>query len=342
MSPSADETLGAGLLRLKREFRELRSFAGNGHVPLRLEQGGLLELNLLSFLWRMTDVHGEPPPLRIPLIVVIEWIGSLITEYHTWGYLDHNRPYLGKSAPNPREVLEKLIGPLRILVRTQRWDVEEDELILQDWDVVVAHWEHVERARRSEENRRRISKALRDKVLEYDGAWCKYCGRQDNLTLDHRTPVTEGGRSELSNLRVLCRSCNSMRNNRRPYSWMMYQLMWYFGIDRDRLAEVLSLLSSPPSISLNRYGEVGLHRHVHGAEIEELHDVVRQWMCNMPKGELKTHRKGKKKWSEIHYDGPVGTRFRIVSEGCPDLDQVRWIRFHHRPRSLEIPPTVIA
>ena len=108
MIRASDESLGAGLLRLKREFKGLGSFAYDDRAPLRREQARLLELNLLSCLWTTTEAHDEPSPLHLPLSVVIEWIGILIAANHTWGYLDHNRPHLGKGDPEPKEVLAKL------------------------------------------------------------------------------------------------------------------------------------------------------------------------------------------------------------------------------------------
>ncbi|WP_078906556.1 HNH endonuclease [Streptomyces sp. NRRL S-378] len=44
--------------------------------------------------------------------------------------------------------------------------------------------------------------------------WCSFCGTGSDLTGDHILPLSRGGTSDPSNIRVLCRSCNSARGNR--------------------------------------------------------------------------------------------------------------------------------
>ena len=58
----------------------------------------------------------------------------------------------------------------------------------------------------------------RVKVYERDGYKCHYCDKQltrFTATLDHVTPVAEGGDNSLGNLVTSCLSCNS-RKTRRP------------------------------------------------------------------------------------------------------------------------------
>ncbi|WP_225075316.1 HNH endonuclease [Streptomyces sp. CoT10] len=44
--------------------------------------------------------------------------------------------------------------------------------------------------------------------------WCSVCGSVDDLTGDHRLPLSMGGSNDVSNIDVKCRSCNSRRGNR--------------------------------------------------------------------------------------------------------------------------------
>lgn len=62
--------------------------------------------------------------------------------------------------------------------------------------------------------RTRIPDDLRALVYERDEFTCQLCGATDDLTLDHIIPWSHGGSDTITNLRVLCRSCNSSRGNR--------------------------------------------------------------------------------------------------------------------------------
>lgn len=62
--------------------------------------------------------------------------------------------------------------------------------------------------------RRKIPEAVRVRVMERDGYRCVECAAVDDLTLDHIWPWSLGGRDIETNLRVLCRSCNSRKGAR--------------------------------------------------------------------------------------------------------------------------------
>jgi len=50
-------------------------------------------------------------------------------------------------------------------------------------------------------------------LIERDGYQCKSCGSQDDLSIDHITPLSKGGSDDLDNLQLLCRSCNSSKGD---------------------------------------------------------------------------------------------------------------------------------
>lgn len=42
--------------------------------------------------------------------------------------------------------------------------------------------------------------------------WCSYCGATNDLTGDHKTPLSQGGYAHtIDDITVACRSCNSKR-----------------------------------------------------------------------------------------------------------------------------------
>lgn len=52
---------------------------------------------------------------------------------------------------------------------------------------------------------------LRETVMARDGHRCVRCGSTEDLTVDHIFPQSMGGTHAITNLRCLCRSCNSAR-----------------------------------------------------------------------------------------------------------------------------------
>lgn len=62
-----------------------------------------------------------------------------------------------------------------------------------------------------ERQRRLLTSKLRWEIIARDGACCSVCGcdgSESPLNVDHITPIASGGKTEPSNLRVLCRRCN--------------------------------------------------------------------------------------------------------------------------------------
>lgn len=54
-------------------------------------------------------------------------------------------------------------------------------------------------------------RGVRRRVAYWRG--CAQCGATRNLTFDHNLPWSHGGKTELPDLRVLCRRCNAKRGN---------------------------------------------------------------------------------------------------------------------------------
>lgn len=74
--------------------------------------------------------------------------------------------------------------------------------------------------KRQQANSYTARKKIREKVFDINGRICIKCKSRKNLTLDHIVPVSKGGENYISNLQVLCKSCNSKKNNKENKSFM--------------------------------------------------------------------------------------------------------------------------
>lgn len=66
---------------------------------------------------------------------------------------------------------------------------------------------------------RAAARVFAPEIFTRDGNRCVYCGRADDLTLDHVVPLSRGGSNEPDNLATACRSCNSSKNAKTPEEW---------------------------------------------------------------------------------------------------------------------------
>ncbi|NUR00416.1 MAG: HNH endonuclease [Streptomyces sp.] len=55
---------------------------------------------------------------------------------------------------------------------------------------------------------------LNSKAARAANPFCVKCGSVFDLTADHIIPRSRGGTDHMSNIQVLCRSCNSRKHNR--------------------------------------------------------------------------------------------------------------------------------
>lgn len=77
-----------------------------------------------------------------------------------------------------------------------------------------AEYHRLRRKRTSKYSKVPIPDDLRWLVWERDDFRCAECGRRQFLTVDHIVPESKGGTLDPSNLRTLCRWCNSRKGAR--------------------------------------------------------------------------------------------------------------------------------
>lgn len=70
----------------------------------------------------------------------------------------------------------------------------------------------------SKPRRSAISVIVKREVFDRDGGRCIQCGSTEHLEYDHRKPWIMGGSDEISNIQLLCRSCNRRKGPRRGWN----------------------------------------------------------------------------------------------------------------------------
>ena len=96
--------------------------------------------------------------------------------------------------------LEK--SPIKIFIE----DIIQDSVVPIDYQ-----------KKENKNKRDTIPPAIRFKVLKRDRHTCTGCGARApdvELEVDHIVPVSRGGTDELSNLRTLCKDCNTGKGNK--------------------------------------------------------------------------------------------------------------------------------
>ena len=94
------------------------------------------------------------------------------------------------------------------------WFVEVDGKLIQPQIWKAIHEDHRPRPRTQSERRRdqfKLSSAHRALIYQRDNFRCHYCGSNDRLTIDHKTPMSRGGSDDIENLVTCCKTCNSSK-----------------------------------------------------------------------------------------------------------------------------------
>lgn len=98
------------------------------------------------------------------------------------------------------------------------FDCDYMYLLNRDRQLADINYECTLREYHSKNQRRLLTKELRNKIMIRDNYTCQICGKympdEVGLQVDHIVPVSKGGRSISSNLQVLCSKCNGSKSNK--------------------------------------------------------------------------------------------------------------------------------
>jgi hypothetical protein len=62
---------------------------------------------------------------------------------------------------------------------------------------------------------------------------CRYCRSTENLTIDHKVPIIQGGTDDFGNLQCLCKNCNQMKSG-LSHRQVMNLFNWFVTFHRYR------------------------------------------------------------------------------------------------------------
>ena len=79
------------------------------------------------------------------------------------------------------------------------------------------NFEMTEHQYNCDNQRKLMTQELREQIIERDQSICQICHkkcRRDEIEIDHIKPVSKGGKTTISNLQVLCSTCNRQKSNK--------------------------------------------------------------------------------------------------------------------------------
>lgn len=106
----------------------------------------------------------------------------------------------------------------QVKVNDLEWRVSYDFVVRRYEELKKIDFECTLNEYHSKNQRRLMTKDLREMVARRDNYTCQICGKYMSdgvgLHIDHIIPVSKGGKSVASNLQVLCSKCNGSKSNK--------------------------------------------------------------------------------------------------------------------------------
>ncbi|MFB9149549.1 HNH endonuclease [Roseovarius ramblicola] len=68
-----------------------------------------------------------------------------------------------------------------------------------------------------------VPPSVRAWVMERDNWRCHYCGTDQNLTIDHKVPRSQGGTNDRENLITACKTCNCAKGTKSYDDFLAYR-----------------------------------------------------------------------------------------------------------------------
>lgn len=110
--------------------------------------------------------------------------------------------------------------PYKMMVRTNSFVYDYEYIQCRYNELANINFECTLSAYHCKNQRKLATRKLREKIMQRDNYTCQICGKympdEVGLQVDHIIPVSKGGKTVASNLRVLCSKCNSSKSDKVP------------------------------------------------------------------------------------------------------------------------------
>jgi len=112
---------------------------------------------------------------------------------------------------------------VKILQSQKKWRDNNKGEYQKNWRAEnkekCAEYKHKRRMRKLNNGRNDLTE-LQIKELKQRIPFCIICGDDEDLVLDHKMPLSKGGENTLSNITILCRSCNSSKGDKYLFDYI--------------------------------------------------------------------------------------------------------------------------
>jgi 5-methylcytosine-specific restriction endonuclease McrA len=134
--------------------------------------------------------------------------------------LDHDRAYTFVTTRDQTRYTQRnyVKKPYTVIMQDDAWTMNWEWIQARIDQLRLIGFETTLKKYHSKNQRRLMTRALREQIMERDDYTCQICGKympdQVGLQIDHIIPVSKGGKTVPSNLQVLCSRCNGRKGDR--------------------------------------------------------------------------------------------------------------------------------
>ena len=150
---------------------------------------------------------------------------SLMKKYRRQQYLralDDNRAFVFHFVRSQTRYRQKnyVKSSYKVNVITDAFAYNYEYIQRRYNDLADIGFECTLRAYHSKNQRKLATRELRERIMLRDNYTCQLCGKsmpdEVGLQIDHIIPIAKGGKTIMSNLRVLCSKCNGSKSDKIP------------------------------------------------------------------------------------------------------------------------------